>query len=287
VKRLTILILLAGCGDPLTPPWLIDKPRVLGARVEAAAEPERAWLRPGEGATVKWLVAAPEGAPALRWAFALCLPDAHDGCAMLLETMTGDGAPTLSFTMPPPEALGAASKLMLAGVFCAGGAPALVMGAPGCEGMATPTVVTLPVLLDRGESNHSPSLAAAALTVDGQPWPPGDGCALRVAADGKAHPVVLSLAGQRETYQSTANAEGTPVARREALQISHFSTGGKLPRQLSFLDDDRDPSDLSVDWTPPPATELPPGPVRFFFVARDLRGGVDWQTRSLCVTSQP
>jgi hypothetical protein len=165
----------------------------------------------------------------------------------------------------------------------------LATGAPSCEGMATPTVVTLPVLLDRGpDTNHSPSLGAAAFTLDGHPWPAGDGCRLTVVADGKAHPLGLTVAGQRETYQSTANAEGLPVARRETLQLSHFATGGKLPRQLSFLDGDGDPSNVSVDWTAPRPEELPSGGiVRFFFVARDLRGGLDWQTRSLCLTTQP
>jgi hypothetical protein len=145
------------------------------------------------------------------------------------------------------------------------------------------------VPIDRGtDTNHSPSLAAAAFTVDGQPWPPGDGCALKIAADTKVHPIAMALAGQRETYTSTANAEGTPEPRRETIQLSHFATGGKLPRQLSFIDDERDPSDVSVDWTPPTAEEMPAGGlVRFFFVARDLRGGLDWQTRSLCLTTQP
>jgi hypothetical protein len=288
-KTLLIVTLLAGCGDPLSPPWLIDKPRVLGARVEAADEPDRPWLRPGEAADVKWLVAGPDEAPPMRWAFALCLPDAHDSCATPLQTMSGQGPAVLSFTMPPAGTLGAAPSLLLAGVFCAGGAPVLAMGAPSCEGMATPTVVTLPVQLDRGgDANHNPSLAAAAVTVDGQPWPAGDGCGLKVAADGKAHPVALTLAGQRETYQSTANAEGAPMAKRETIQLSHFATGGKLPRQISFLDGDGDPSTVSVDWTPPAAAEIPAdGVVRFFFVARDLRGGLDWQARSLCVTPNP
>jgi hypothetical protein len=288
-KTLLIVTFLAGCGDPLSPPWLIDKPRVLGARVEAMDEPQRSWLRPGEAADVKWVVAAPDGAPPLRWAFALCMPDPRGNCGVPLQTMTGDGTPELSFTVPPAGTLGAAPKLVLAGVFCAGGAPSLAMGAPACEGMAVPTVVTLPVPLDRGvDTNHSPSLAAAAFTVDGQPWPTGDGCAVKVAADGKEHPVAMTLAGQRETYQSTANAEGVPVTKRETIQLSHFTTTGKLERQISFLDDDRDPSDVSVKWTPPAAAELPAGGlVRFFFVARDLRGGLDWQTRSLCVTPQP
>jgi hypothetical protein len=105
----------------------------------------------------------------------LCLPGASGDCATPLQTMSGEGPPDLAFTMPTADALGAAPMLVLAGVFCAGGAPVLAMGAPACEGMAAPTVVTLPVPLDRGgEPNHSPSLARGTFTVDGQPWPAGD-----------------------------------------------------------------------------------------------------------------
>jgi hypothetical protein len=284
------LLLLSGCGDPLTPPWLIDKPRVLGARIEATADPARPWLRPGEEAQVKWLVVAPEGAPPMRWAFALCLPDPRGNCQTPLGTMTGDGAPVLSFALPPAEMLGTANQLVLAGVFCAGGAPTLVAGAPGCEGMAAPTAVVLPLPLERGTTNHNPSLTAATFTVGGAPWPAGDDCAAlpRFPAGAAAQPVAVTLAGQRELYQSTANAEGAPTERRETIQLSHFTTAGKLPRQLSFIEaaEQSDPATLSVDWTPPPAAEVPAAglTVRFFFVARDLRGGLDWTARTLCVT---
>jgi len=282
------LLLLSGCGDPLAPPWLIDKPRVLGARIEATSEPARPWLRPGEMAEVKWLVVAPDGAPPMRWAFALCLPGPRGDCAAPLATMSGDGTPVLSFALPPADQLGAASKLVLAGVFCAGGAPTLGASGPGCEGMATATVVILPLPLDRGETNHNPSLAAATFTASGAPWPAGDDCAQlpHLPADGAVHPIAVTLAGQRELYQSIANAEGAPTERRESLQLSHFTTAGKLPRQLSFIEGADDPATLSIDWTAPPAAEVPAAglAVRFFFVARDLRGGLDWQSRTLCVT---
>jgi hypothetical protein len=281
----------AGCGDPLEPPWLIDKTRVLGARVEAVGDPGRPWLRAGESAEVKWIVAAPEDAPAVGWSFVLCLPDAGSGCETPLAQMSGVGTPDVTFTVPAQEALGTADHLLMAGVFCAGGQPASMTGT--CEGGGTATVVTLPLLLDRGgPTNQSPSLAAAAITFGGEPWPASADCGTqpRVAADGQKHPIAVTLTGQREVYQSTANPEGVPASRRESLQLSHFATGGKLPRQLTFIEgkDDSDPATVSVEWTAPTAAEVPPAGlvVRFFFVARDLRGGLDWQTRSLCV-SQP
>jgi hypothetical protein len=291
---IALFLLAAGCGDPLTPPWLIEKPRVLGARVEATAEPARPWLRPGEEAVVRWLVAGPDGAPPMGWAFAVCLPDGRDGCGTPLGQMTGEGAPELTFTVPPAEVLGPAGKLLVVGAFCEGGAPVTPPAAPGCQGQVTPVLVTLPVLLERGpESNHNPSLAAATFTIDGAGWPGGTDCAAlpRIAANDVERSITFALAGQRETYLSTANPAGVPTPRRESIQLSHFATAGKLPRQLSFIDskDERDPADVSVKWTPPAAAEVPAAGllVRFFFVARDLRGGLDWQSRALCVTPNP
>jgi hypothetical protein len=289
--------LLAGCGDPLSPPWLIDQPRVIGARVEAAGEPARAWPRPGERATVRWVVGAPAGAPSMRWALAACLPGAGAGagCAAPLAAAEGDASPELSFEVPALERLGSATQLVVAGVFCAGGAPSLTMGEPACAGEgALPTVVTLPVPLALGpESNRSPDLSGAAVVLGGAPWalPAAEACASlpQIAAGGPARSIGITLFGQREVYQSAANAEQIPRPRRESIQLSHFATAGTLPRRFSFIDaaDERDPATLDVDWTPPPAAEVPPAGlvVRFYFVARDLRGGLDWQSRSLCVTT--
>lgn len=287
-------VLLAGCGDPLAPSWLIDRPRVIGARVEAAGDPQRPWPRPGELATVKWIVAAPDGQPPMRWAFAACVPDAAGVCSShLLGMAAGDASPELSFAVPAADVLGDTGKLLVAGIFCAGGQPGLVEGEPVCHGDgAIPTAVTLPVPIQRGpDDNRSPDLAAAAFTFAGAPWPAGTDCATlpRVAAGDAARPITVSLAGQRERYLSTANAGGEPRPRREQLQLSHFATAGKLPCQLSFVDgdDEQDPALVAVDWTPPPAAEGTGAGlvVRFFFVARDMRGGLDWQTRALCVTA--
>jgi hypothetical protein len=78
-----------------------------------------------------------------------------------------------------------------------------------------------------------------------------------------------------------------PVALRESLQISQFSTAGKLERPFSTIDSavGDDQSIAEVKYETPAATLIPAEGlvVRFTFVARDLRGGTDWTTRSLCV----
>jgi biopolymer transport protein ExbB len=106
-----------------------------------------------------------------------------------------------------------------------------------------------------------------------------------VPADGKEHPIAMTLGGQRETYQSTANAEGVPVTRREthpalALHATPASCSGSSASSTS----EGDPRCLGgLDRAA--GRRAPRGaPVRFFFVARDLRRRLDWQTRSLCVT---
>lgn len=42
--------MLAACGEGPGKAWLVDRPRVLGARVEAVADPERASVGAGERA---------------------------------------------------------------------------------------------------------------------------------------------------------------------------------------------------------------------------------------------
>jgi hypothetical protein len=272
--------ILSACGEPLAPPWLIDEPRVLGAHIEITGDPGRSSPHPGEEATVRWIVVSPEGIAPMHWRLEACLPDEQGGCATRLAEGSGDGAPTLAFTAPE-----SAGRVVVSGVLCDGGSPA----ASGCDG-GTGTVVTLAVPMAGGGENRSPSLAGATFTVGGQPWPATDDCAAlpAIAADGQKRALHVSVAGQREVYLSTANAEGVPRPVRETLQLSHFTTAGKLPRQLSFVEsaDERDPAELEVEWTPPPAAEIPAegAVVHFHFVVRDLRGGLDWQTRTLCVT---
>src|SRR5690606_12895696 len=81
-------LLTWACDNEFTKGWLVDRTRVLAARVEAAAEPSRSSLAPGERARVTWLVGAPSGTPSLAWSFATCAaPDGY-----LPEPRCRDGA---------------------------------------------------------------------------------------------------------------------------------------------------------------------------------------------------
>ncbi len=63
VKLVAPLLVLAssGCGEPLVERQTITGLRVLGARYEADADPDRATPLAGESGTIRWLVASPEG----------------------------------------------------------------------------------------------------------------------------------------------------------------------------------------------------------------------------------
>ena len=107
-----------------------------------------------------------------------------------------------------------------------------------------------------------------------------DGC---VVAGGPAVTIGVTTAGSdRETY---VRADGTSA--REGLRLSFFTTAGELARQFAVVPADA-PDDAPVvedTWRPPRADEVGPEglQVRLIIVVRDLRGGVDFTERTLCV----
>jgi hypothetical protein len=61
-------------------------------------------------------------------------------------------------------------------------------------------------------------------------------------------------------------------------------------RQFAVVasDDAREAPEVDMKWTPPPAAEVPAAglEVRMIVVERDLRGGVDFSERSVCVRQE-
>ncbi|HEY5281938.1 MAG TPA: hypothetical protein VIM14_04035, partial [Polyangia bacterium] len=124
-------------------------------------------------------------------------------------------------------------------------------------------------------------------------WPADDAAAdcaslpsIHIAAGSKGH--VLRLATLAEDRESivTLNADPTaaPITTREVLQISNFTTAGKLGQTYAFVeaDDLRSEADVDVTWDAPDSSPTG-GRVHFIFVARDLRGGVGLATRTVCL----
>jgi hypothetical protein len=283
---------VAGCGPTFDPASLITTTRVVGARIEVEGAPDRASPLPGETANVTWLVTAPDGVPPLGWAFTVCTAGPTLGCdgGVLAQFEGTDSPPRLAIAVPSLEVLAGATSLVVYGEICdrVDSSPTFdaQTGVPGCTGGGG-TTVTLVVSLQQGDDvNHNP-IADRAFTFDGEPWPAqGDGadpCVTgpRVVAGTKDHIIGNTTDGaDRELYTTT---EGPS---RESLQVSQFTTAGKLTSQFSFVEatDTSAATTVEVPWEAPATADVPvDGTVTFTFVTRDNRGGTDWTTRTACV----
>jgi hypothetical protein len=199
------------------------------------------------------------------------------------------------------EALAGATHLIVYGQICPGpdSAPTFdpQSGIPRCTGGVRGTTASVTIALTLGagtDSNHNP-VADRGFTFDGQAWSRAaagdDPCASgpRVAAASKGHVIGgTTLGTDREVYTALVGDPPQPKQRRESLQVSQFTTAGKMKSQFSFVEasDDAPESPISVKWDAPEASEVPTTgrAVTFTFVVRDDRGGIDWATRSACVT---
>ncbi len=61
IESAVVVLVLVACDSDFTKGWLVDRTRVLGLRIEAAADPTRATVSPGEKLVARWLVGAPNG----------------------------------------------------------------------------------------------------------------------------------------------------------------------------------------------------------------------------------
>lgn len=233
------------------------------------------------------------------------------------------GLPALELTVPDAATVfaRAITKIIVEGVLCGGGAVGDLDAPAWARCAATPTDdgdtvdetdVEATVVVRLGDDgNHAPTVGDDALSFGGQPWTAGAGdapsaggggacadapeapmvAARRDDDDDQTHAVVLVTdATDRETHPVSMPAPGAPATEREALQLSAFATAGSFESQFGAVENaDAAPAPaITVDWTPPTTKDLsvPDGGrlVRFVFVLRDLRGGIDWATRTVCLT---
>jgi hypothetical protein len=275
------------CDDPLTRVDLIANLRVLGARVEVEGDPGRASPAPGESASLRWLVAAPTRDPELGWAFAICnaAPPGSSlpSCAgEPFQTSSADvpvtGEPRLDFTVPSDIE---GDALAVFGTVCSRSAPTFDGDQFSCEGGGGREVALDFLLEKNGTTNTNPILAPDALLLDGTAIPEGIDCgALPAVGKGSKHTLSLTLSeSDRDPIEQTASSEPP----KEELQLSHFTTAGKLESSFTVFEAEDTDLRAGVSWTAPksaPADAL----VRFYFVVRDLRGGSDWIERAVCVS---
>lgn len=314
---LLAVTMLVGCIDDLTPATLVDKNRVLAARVEVEGMPANARPLPGQRATVRFFVVNPASWQPLTYemaalpAFVAPTGDAIPvglpfSTARVTDAITTPLQPELSFEIPA-ALVPSADSVLVAGVFCGDAGDPVVnlmdLEASRCsesEERKGQSLVRFTFPLGTEQGNDNPTFDGATLTLalpDGGTqvtWEPptvdlepGAPCA--TTPDGPAFPRVSRLSGgEREVEitpspgdrQSYEDDEGQ--ARTENLVFSHVTTMGEFDDQFSVVDG------LSVTagatFTLPATTDIPAGgiTVAHHFVVRDGRGGVDWTTRLLC-----
>lgn len=276
MKRIVFALLLAStaaCNDDFSEGWRINKTRVLGAKATVDGDMSRASPAPGEAFHVDWFVVSPGGTVPTTWRLTACRhSDGVHGTPCdgpSLAEVSGTGlVPTVSLTAPPAEALGDATHLLV-------------------WGDIEKTNVDYSVMLQTAKTgnNRNPHIDAADVLLDGQPWTAGDGACAgalpNIVADDAKHEVALVV---RE-----ANREAIEGGR-ETMQLSHFTTAGKLERLESVLDGTDPAVDkaLRVPWEAKRDAAPPAGGmvVHFYFGLHDSRGGMDFASRALCMRPQ-
>ena len=297
------LFALTGCDDPLLEAQRIENTRVLGARVEVAGDAARARPRPGETVALTWLVADPRPNPTLGWDFNVCVGETtlrgvpRCQAAPFAATSSAGvvtGAPLLSFGIPEQAVFENSDRVVVRGAICADAPVALAepMENTRCDGDLN--LVVLDIRLEgEGTANQNPSLADQTLSFDESPWlVPSAELLLRedctaeeqapelpvIPANGAGHRFRIPLSPDDRELLDTL--EGISP---ETLQVSHFSTLGRLERPVSVIEPGTPDPIVDVTWEAP-GPGLTGGRIaRFYFVVRDLRGGTDWVVRAACV----
>jgi len=282
-------VLLIACSGDATDPSLITYARVIGVRVEAADDPERSTPRVDEAASAQVLVIGPHADVAVSYAMMLCPAAPANGglpaCAgepLIATSPSGTtSTPQLNWPALDADAIGTMSDLLILGTVCESGTPVLDPNAvsrceePGSVGVSFANHVTL---LSDSESNlnRHPSLDAALLTIDANPWDTGE-CSVTLPRDGKAHDITVTLVDSQREQVAGVNEE---------FLLSWFTTDGELSQHYSVLEvDDDDDRTLELTWTAPtPDAASSKSATTITLVLRDQRGGIDWLTRTICLT---
>jgi hypothetical protein len=286
---------VAACDDSIQEGWLVDRTRVLGARVEAAGDLERASLAPGESGRISWLVAMPEDANGFAWAFAACLPPEGNFADPACETtvlLTGSGTAAgelvpMDIAVPPAEELGQAEELLVLAAFCSDGSPDLDAGTfTATCASGEPLLASLLVrVANAGAANANPPPLSVRLgkTV----LPADEGAESAASCDAAPNAPEIVAGGPKEDLVYVF--DGTEREADESLLLSTFVTSGKLDRQYSALGpEEATPKKIHVPWTPPGVDAAGEAGlvVRFYVVLRDGRGGASFARFPVCVRAR-
>jgi hypothetical protein len=248
VKRALVAVTLLGaaCADELPAGSHLERTRVLAVSMTPVDDPARAWPRAGEDAELAVLVAAPGELPRMTWHL--------DVCASSCTAFEGTGVPHATYTVPA-----AATTITVKGSLVPDGEP------------ATDFELAVQVESDPGVTNHHPQMGEVTVP---------EGCVDAGGAD-----VVITVTTAATDRESYLGEDGATA--REALRLSFFAGAGELARQFAVVeaDDTRAAPVVEMKWTPPLVEDVPAEgmDVKLVIVERDLRGGVDFVERTLCV----
>jgi hypothetical protein len=291
-----VLLGFIACDDGPGKSWLVERTRILGARVSAENEPARASIAPGETARVDWLVAFPGAPPPLAWSFAACVAREGtfatprcDGVVLASGSgrTIGPEQPRMSVTLAGGGVIGEATReLLVIAAFCEDTAALLDARTftATCPGGSEPLLGTATVRLTAAGPNKNPEIAPDAIRLDGVVLPDAvispSGAPCTPAPD---RPIAAAGGGERHL---AFRFRGDEREAGEVLALSHVVTAGELDRQRSSLEpEDSTPRDVTLPWTPPPIDQVGEGGrlVELFFVLRDGRGGTALARRTICV----
>jgi hypothetical protein len=134
--------------------------------------------------------------------------------------------------------------------------------------------------------NNNPKLADLLLDPTGTPT------SLYVASQTTAPLAATVSAGQKVTLQADVSADSAETflfwnvltltldTQRESLRLSWFATGGAFEHDATGRSQAETETFTQNVWTAP----MTPGPVYFWTVLRDDRGGIDFATAEIDVT---
>lgn len=278
IESAVVVLVLVACDSDFTKGWLVDRTRVLGLRIEAAADPTRATVSPGEKLVARWLVGAPNGTPSLAWSFALCDSPTGNFPEPRCERdplVVGSGASNrqsvTTMEVDVPASVDRDAGAILLAAFCEGGP---VASFDPRSFNATCAGGTAPLLASGSVSmvapNKNPTLAADVVTLDGAPLTPtdlplGEACSVAPRVDASSKHEIGFRFQDREPGES--------------MIVSHVATKGELDRQYSSVDlGEPLPKVVTVPWT---AAALDDAEI--YFALRDGRGGAALARYVICL----
>ncbi|MEI9941726.1 MAG: hypothetical protein WDO69_31320 [Pseudomonadota bacterium] len=285
----------AGCDDSLKSVSVIEETRVLGARVEVEADQTRSSPNPGERASLRFFVAAPNGEPNFSYALSVCAVrltnNGFPPCASPPFASAQQADPTsadarVDFRVPEDVDLETTPHAFADGLICPDSG--LNVGPDGAPSCVTGSGIEVAFEFDLGgpgQSNQSPTFSADAFSLDGTPWPASaetscDDDSLRQVTARSPHALRIDLA---DSDFETLTQQTSVDPALETLLLSPFSSAGKLEHGFLALSRDAPPEQSQVSWDASLPAGGPPALVRFYFVVRDTRGGEDFARRALCV----